>query len=158
DIPFDLLPEFHVTQLERHQSLNAMLLAGDIDALIYPEIPSSFKQRDPRVRRLFADAKAEEQRYYRATGLFPLMHTVVIKESLLERHPWVATSLLKAFRASKELAWQQMEDPRRISLAWVRELIEEQREIMGRDPWPYDLPANRQALETMSRYAHRQGM
>ena len=158
DMPFSLPSEFKVVQLSREQSLNRMLLEGEVDALIFPEIPSSFKQGDPRIRRLFADAKAEEQRYYRATGLFPLMHTVVIKESLLERHPWVATSLLKAFRASKELAWQQMEDPRRISLAWVRELIEEQREIMGRDPWPYDLPANREALETMIRYAHRQGL
>jgi 4,5-dihydroxyphthalate decarboxylase len=51
-----------------------------------------------------------------------------------------------------------MEDPRRISLTWVRELIEEQRALMGRDPWPYDLPANRKALETMIRYSHRQAM
>ena len=74
------------------------------------------------------------------------------------RCPWVANALLKAFRASKELAWRQMEDPRRVSLAWLRELIEEQREVLGPDPWPYDLPSNRKALETMIRYSHRLGM
>ena len=158
DIPFTLPPRFKLTQLSRDQNVNRMLVEGEVDALIHAEIPSSFKQGDPRVRRLFVDAKAEEQRYYRATGIFPLMHTVVIKESLLARSPWVATALLKAFRESKELAWRQMEDPRRVSLAWLRDLIEEQRELLGRDPWPYDLPANRTALETMIRYAHRHGM
>ncbi|MBI4494978.1 MAG: ABC transporter substrate-binding protein [Chloroflexi bacterium] len=158
DIPFTMPPEFKVTQLRRDQNMNHMLVEGEVDALIYPEIPSAFKQGDPRVRRLFSNAKAEEQRYYRETGHFPLMHTVVAREALLERYPWVATSMLKAFRASKELAWRLMEDPRRVSLAWLRELIEEQREVMGRDPWPYDLPSNRKGLETMIRYSHRQGM
>ena len=158
DIPFTLPAEFTLTQLASGQNVNQMLVEGEVDALIYPEIPSSFKRGDPSVRRLFSDAKGEEQRYYRQTGLFPLMHTVVIKEQLLERDPWIATSMLKAFQASKELAWRQMEDPRRISLAWVRELIEEQREMLGPDPWPYNLPANRAGLETMIRYSHRQGM
>lgn len=158
DIPFDMPSQFKVTQLRRDQSLNTMLVSGEVDALLYPEIPTAFKEGDQRVARLFENYKTEEQRFYRETGLFPIMHTVVIKESLLEKFPWVATSMLKAFRASKELAWQQMEDPRRISLAWVQELIEEQRSLMGHDPWPYDLPANRQALETMIRYAHSQGM
>jgi len=158
DIPFTLPSEFDLTQVEPTQNLNEMLVEGSVDALIYPEIPSAFKKGDPRVRRLFPGQKAEEQRYFRETGLFPLMHTVVVKEDLLERCPWVATSMLKAFRASKDLAWELMEDPRRVSLAWLRELIEEQRQVLGRDPWPYDLPSNRKALETMIRYSHRQGM
>lgn len=158
DIPFTLPPQFKLTQLRRDQNLNRMLLEGEVDALIHPEIPSAFKGGDPRMRRLFPAAKAEEQRYYAATGIFPLMRTVVITEGLLARAPWVATALLKAFRESKDLAWKQMEDPRRVSLAWLRDLIEEQRETLGPDPWPYDLPSNEKALETMIRYAHRHGM
>ena len=158
DIPFTMPAEFNMTQLTPEQNVNLMLVEGEVDALIFPEMPTAFKQGNPRVRRLFEDAKAEEQRYYRATGLFPLMHTVVIKEDLLDRCPWVAQSMLKAFRASKALAWRQMEDPRRVSLAWLREQIEEQREILGPDPWPYDLPENRKPLETMIRYSHRLGM
>lgn len=158
DIPFTMPARFKVTQLTREQNLNQMLVAGEVDALVFPDMPTAFRQGDPRVRRLFADAKAEEQRIYSQTGLFPLMHTVVIREQVLERYPWVAMSMLKAFRASKELAWRRMEDPRRISLAWVRELIEEQREVLGKDPWPYDLPSNRKGLEAMIRYSHRQGM
>ncbi len=157
DVPFTLPPRFKVSQLGRERNLNTMLVEGEVDALIHPEIPSAFRQGDPRVKRLFPDAKGEEQRYYRATGLFPLMHTVVIREDLLAAHPWVATAMLKAFRQSKELAWRKMEDPRRVSLAWLRELIEEERALLGPDPWPYDLPSNRRALETMIGYAHRHG-
>ena len=158
DLPLAASSEFEFTQLSREQSANDMLLAGELDALIYPEIPSSFKRGDPRIRRLFADSKAEEQRYFKETGLFPLMHTVVVKDELLAQMPWLGNSLLKAFRDAKEQAWQKMEDPRRVSLAWLRELLEEQRVLMGRDPWPYDLPSNRVALETMIRYSHRLGM
>jgi 4,5-dihydroxyphthalate decarboxylase len=158
DIPFEMPAEFDMTQLTRQHNVNDMLAAGEIDALIFPEIPTAFLKGDPRVKRLFANPKVEEQRYFQTTGHFPLMHTVVIKESLLERCPWVANAVLKAFRESKELAWRKMEDPRRVSLAWLRELIEEQREIMGRDPWPYDLESNRKSLEAMIRYSHRLGM
>lgn len=158
DIPVGALPQFDIVQLRRDRNLNDMLVAGEVDALIYPEIPSAFKRRDPAVRRLFADSKAEEQSFYRETGFFPLMHTVVIKEPLLERYPWVAASLLKAFRASKELAQRQMQDPRRISLAWIQSLMEEELEVLGKDPWPYEFPVNRSGLETLIRYSHRQGL
>jgi 4,5-dihydroxyphthalate decarboxylase len=158
DVEFELPPAFTITQLTREDNVNDMLVAGEIDALIFPEIPTSFLKGDPRVRRLFQNPKAEEQRYFKATGHFPVMHTVVLKEELLAQHPWVANSMLKAFRASKALAWKKMEDPRRVSLAWLRELIEEQREPMGRDPWQYDLPSVRHSIEAMIRYSHRLGM
>jgi 4,5-dihydroxyphthalate decarboxylase len=158
DIPFDMPPEFSATTVEKGQNVNDMCVNGELDALIFPEIPSSFKKGDPRIRRLFPNVKEEEIRFFKDTGYFPIMHTVVITDEVLARYPWVGQAMLKAFRQSKELAYERMEDPRRISLAWVRDLIEEQREIMGRDPWPYELPANRKALEAMIRYSHRQGM
>src|SRR5206468_9576230 len=113
---------------------------------------------DPRIARLFEDAKAEEQRYFAATGIFPIMHTVVIRQELLDRYPWLGMNTVQAFRRSKERAWRQMEDPRRVSLAWFREALEEQRRVLGSDPWPYDFPSNRPALEAICRYAHRQGL
>lgn len=158
DIPFDLPPRFQMRQLQPGQNLSQMIVGGEVEALVYPEIPTSFKLGDPRVRRLFERPKDEEQAYFRETGLFPIMHTVVVKEAVLEKHAWVAQAMLKAFRASKELAFQQMENPRRISLAWVRELVEEERRVLGADPWPYNLPDNRVALETMVRYAQSQGL
>jgi 4,5-dihydroxyphthalate decarboxylase len=158
DIPLEVPPRFQLTQVRPEQNLNTMLVEGELDALIFPEIPSSFKRGDPRVKRLFDNVKAEEQRYFVETGHFPLMHTVVIKDSVLAAHPWVAESMLRAFQASKALAWERMEDPARLGLAWARQALEEQQRIMGKDPWPYDLPSNRTALEAMIRYSHRLGM
>ena len=158
DIPSVSPPAFDIVQLPHDQNLSDMLAAGDIDGLIYPETPSCFKRGAPTVRRLFADPKAEEQQFYRDTGLFPLMHTVVIREAVLEAYPWIGTALVKAFQTSKELALQRLQDPRRISLAWIQSLLEEQVALMGKDPWSYDFCTNRVGLETLIRYAHGQGL
>jgi 4,5-dihydroxyphthalate decarboxylase len=86
------------------------------------------------------------------------MHTVVIRKPVFVADPWVAVSLLDAFRASKDLAFRRMRDPRSISLAWVGELIEEQHAVLGEDPWSYEFAPNRAALDTMIRWSHEQGM
>jgi 4,5-dihydroxyphthalate decarboxylase len=121
-------------------------------------MPGSVLRGDPRVTRLFPDYKAEEMRHYQKTGFFPIMHTVVIRKEILEENPWVAVNMLNAFRESKDLAFRKMEDPRSISLAWVRDLIEEQRRVLGNDPWRYEFEPNRKAIEAMIRWSHEQGM
>ncbi|HWP34791.1 MAG TPA: PhnD/SsuA/transferrin family substrate-binding protein, partial [Thermodesulfobacteriota bacterium] len=138
--------------------LDTLLVRGELDAVIYPEILPSFAKGEPRVRRLFRDPKGAEQAYYRQTGIFPIMHTVVIHRRVLDRHPWVAVNLLEAFRASKAHAYRQLDDPRRFALAWVRDLVEEERALLGPDPWAYTVADNRHALETVIRYAVEQGL
>ncbi len=140
------------------KTVTGMLVAGELDALVYPETPKAIEERDPRVRRLFDDPKREEIAYFERTGIFPIMHTVVIKSSLLAAHPWVAVNLLQAFRESKDRAFEIMRNPRAISLAWVTEALEEQERAMGPDPWAYDFARNRKALETMTRYSLDQGL
>lgn len=154
------LPPHFRLRLERApegDDVDAMLARGALGAVLYPEILPSFASGHPNVRRLFEDYKAEEIRYYRTTGVFPIMHTVVIRRELVDRHPWLPQSVLKGFEASKRRAYQRMLDPRRISLAWVLPLLEEQRAVMGKDPWPYALDANRKALEAFVGYAFEQG-
>jgi 4,5-dihydroxyphthalate decarboxylase len=135
-----------------------MLLDGELDGLIYPELPESVRRGDPRVARLFPDPKAAEMDYVTRTGLFPLMHTVVIRREVVDLHPWLPRELLVAFEASKQRAFDAMQDPRRVSLAWFAEALAEQRRILGDDPWAYDFGRNRGALETMIRWAHEQGL
>lgn len=157
DVPLDL-PGFHLRRVEEGKDVDRMLVEGELAGLVYPELPPSFRNGDPRIRRLFPDAAEEEKRYFQQTGIFPIMHAVVIRRSLLAEHPWLAMNVVQAFRRSKALAQKRMEDPRRVSLAWFREALEEQRSILGDDPWPYDLPSNRAALEAACTYAHRQGL
>lgn len=146
------LDAFRLRQVEPGTTVVEQLLAGELDALIYPEAPDA-----PGVRRFWADAKAEEIAWFGRTGIFPIMHTVVIRRELVEEMPWLAREVLDAFRRSKDEAFAAMRDPRRISLAWWREAREEQERILGPDPWAYDLARNRTSLETLVRYAHEQG-
>jgi 4,5-dihydroxyphthalate decarboxylase len=83
---------------------------------------------------------------------------VAIRRAVADANPWLPRELLVAFEASKQRAFDAMQDPRRVSLAWFAEAMAEQRRILGDDPWAYDFGRNRSTLETMIRWAHEQGM
>lgn len=150
---------FHVERVPAGRNVDEMLCKGDLEAAFYPETLPSIVRENPLIKRLWDDPKAEEIRFYQKTGLFPLMHTVVFRNDVLERYPWAAVEILRAFRQSKELAFRRMLDPRNISLAWVQALVEEQKRVMGPDPWPYDLgESNRKHLELMVRWGVEFGL
>jgi 4,5-dihydroxyphthalate decarboxylase len=158
DIPLELPSGIRLGRLPAEANLDALLVEGELDAAFYPEVLPSVARGDPRVRSLFADPKAEEQAYFRKTGIFPIMHTVVIRDEVLEAHPWVAVTLLQAFQQAKERAYRQLENPRTVALAWVREALAEQRAVLGPDPWVYGLAPNRHNLETFCEYGYTQGL
>ncbi len=140
------------------RTLNDMLVDGALDALIGARKPAALG-RDPRVRRLFPNYRELERDYYRDTGIFPIMHTVVIRESLYREQPWVADSLFKAFVQAKEwcLAQMRFSSSLRYTLPWLHAELEEMGELFGADPWPYGLAPNRKTLETLVRYLVEQG-
>jgi len=103
--------------------------------------------------------KQEEIAFYRRTGIFPIMHVVGIKEEIVERHPWVAINMYKAFEQAKALAMARMENPRIVPLAWYRESWEEQERILGKDPWEYGLTErNISNFERLVTYSLEQGL
>jgi 4,5-dihydroxyphthalate decarboxylase len=111
------------------------------------------------VKRLFENYKELEIDYYKRTGIFPIMHTTAIKQEIVERYPWVSLNLMGAFERAKKIAYERMENPRRVPLAWFRHAQEEQEDILGRDPWEYGLgDGNRKTLETLIQYSHEQGL
>jgi len=159
DIAFDAPSDLRIEMKKSAKSLNDMLADGDIPAMISPTIPRPFVLGDRRVARLFPDYKQVEIDYYRETGIFPIMHVTTIRQEIVDKYPWVTTNLVKAFEASKQLAYQRVKNPRMVPLAWVRTAVEEQQDILGPDPWQYGLTdANRKNLETIQRYVHQQGM
>jgi 4,5-dihydroxyphthalate decarboxylase len=136
-----------------------MMLDGDLDGLLSPDLPHSFLAGDKRVGRLFADNKAAEIAYYRKTEIFPIMHVTLIKKEIVERHPWVPNNLMKAFNQAKDHAYRRILNPRNVALAWGRNALEEQLAVLGPDPWEFGLtPRNRKNLETLQRYALQQGI
>ena len=140
--------------------LDALLVAGKIDAVIGPNLLPSISARDPRTRRLFRDYRAEEQNYFRKTGIFPTSHIVTLKQEFVERHPNAPAALLKAFRKSRDLAFDRLEgsDPQIIAYSWIAAAVAEQRELMGDNYWAYNIENNRTVLEAMTLYAYEQGL
>jgi 4,5-dihydroxyphthalate decarboxylase len=142
------------------RTLDGMLLAGEVDAVISAQPPASFVAGDRRVRRLFPDPLPLEQAYWRETGIFPIMHVVAIREDVLARHPWVAGNLLSAFEEAKRRSLVRALDSMipRFPLPWVALRAEEARATFGEDFWPYGLDANRRTLTAFLQFAYEQGV
>ncbi|MFB9832596.1 hypothetical protein [Actinoallomurus acaciae] len=145
------------------RSLNDMLLAGDIDAVLSAHPPEAFKSGDPRVRRLFPDPPAVEEEYARRTGIVPIMHLVVVRRDVVDRHPWLVGNLMTAFeearsRSVARLAAGPAGPGSRVPLLWTDEALARTRAAFGGEPWPYGVDANRTTLEAFARWADEQGV
>ncbi|MET0704175.1 MAG: ABC transporter substrate-binding protein [Mycobacterium sp.] len=141
-------------------TLSQMLATGEIDALHTPRVPSPFRDRDPRVRRLFDDVISVEKEYYATTGIFPIMHVVAIRSDVYERHRWIAQSLYKAFLAARDEAYARVYDSSalRFMEPWLIQHLEEARQLLGQDFWSYGVGPNEQTLEVFLNYHHDQGL
>src|SRR5207302_975683 len=135
-IPSSPPPGVRLEQAGPDQALVPMLERGDLDALFSPSTPSTFRAGSPTIARLFPDFPRVEAEYYRKTGLFPIMHTVVLRRDVYERLPWAAVSLYKAFSQAKDLALHALDeaDALAISLAWSVSYAEQERDLRG-DLW-----------------------
>jgi 4,5-dihydroxyphthalate decarboxylase len=158
-LALDLPPGISVTPIGAGQNLSDMLAAGELDAIYSPAEPPCFG-REPHIRRLFPDFKRAEQDYFRATRIFPIMHTVVVKRALHEREPWIAQSLTKAFGQSLQIAYQDLRErgALKVMLPWLAEHLAEAQDALGPGYWDYGLEPNRHVLETFARYSFEQGL
>src|SRR5262245_2361069 len=140
--------------------LDNLLIEGKIDAVIGPNVLPSITARDPRTRRLFRDFRKEEQEYFRRTGIFPTSHIVTFKQAFVDKHPGAPVALLKAFRQSRDVAFDRLmgPDPQIIVYSWMAAAVAEQRELMGDNYWPYNVRDNIKVLEAVTQYAHEQGL
>jgi 4,5-dihydroxyphthalate decarboxylase len=132
-------------------SLEDMLERGEIDALVSVMLP---RRLGTGVRRLFPDFRKVEADYYRRTRIFPIMHTLALKRSVYERHPWLAVSLYKAFCASRDLAQRSLydTDALTVSLPWIVDEIERTRDVA----WDYSIEGSRPTLEALVSYLDEQ--
>ena len=137
-----------------------MIADGEIDAMHTARIPSTFRTRPDAVKRLFENYVEVERAYYRKTGIFPIMHTVVMRRDVYRANPWIAQSLLKAFAEAKQRVYENLYTTSALitMLPWQIAQVEEVRREMGEDWWPYGFEPNRQVLDTFLRYHHEQGL
>lgn len=157
-LKLDLPSNIRVERIGPTETLTEMLRDGRIDALHTARKPSSFDGM--RVKRLFPDYVPVEQRYYRDTGIFPIMHVIAIRRDVYEQRPWVAMNLFQAFKEAQALCYQGLQETAALKgmLPWFNAHVEEAVEMMGPDFWPYGLEPNRGTLDTFLRYHHEQGL
>lgn len=159
-IKLDLPASIRVQPIGPTQTLAAMLASGEIDALHTARMPSTYLSAPDKVRRLFPDYQTVERDYYKQTGLFPIMHTIAIRREVYEANRWIAQSLYKAFVAAQRATYENLYVTAALKtmLPWSIREVEEVRELMGEDFWPYGFAPNRATIETFLRYHHEQGL
>jgi 4,5-dihydroxyphthalate decarboxylase len=140
------------------QSTEGMLLRGEIDALIPPNVVPSFRAKDPRICRLFKDPRATVNEYFRRTEIFPMTHTLVVRQSLFDENPWLVSSLVNAFTEAEERCRKSYDYAKRLALPSAVLVLEEEEEIFGDNPWSHGLTEQNQVvLGKFVQYAHEQG-
>jgi 4,5-dihydroxyphthalate decarboxylase len=154
-------PGIEVEPLPKGTDVDAMLVSRELDCVIEPNVPPSVSRRDPRVRRLFPDFKAEEQKYFRDTGIFPISHMVSFNKAFVEQHPNAPLALLRAYRQARDVALDSVggpEGPLYVTLAWAVAAQNEQRQVMGERYYAYNVVDNIPSLDAMMRFAHQFGI
>ena len=155
-VPLTLPEGMRMDAIGPDKTLDAMLVSGEIDALISARTPKSFLGGDLRVKRMFPDYRAAEQDYYAKTKVFPIMHVVGIRRELVDKHPWLANAVFDAFCKAKGLAieWFSNVAALRVTLPWFAAELERTQALMGQDFWPYGIGPNRKTLSLMLDYSH----
>jgi 4,5-dihydroxyphthalate decarboxylase len=142
------------------KSLSEMLLSGEVDAIFTAHAPQAAVEGHPDIRRLFEDFLEVEMNYVKETGIFPIMHAVAIRREVVDRHPWVAMNLFKAFEEAKNRSVTRLQaiTSTTVPLPWCYEHARRAKAVFGDDPWPYGIDANRKTLDAFLQYAHEQGV
>lgn len=158
--PISLPPSIDLQQIPDDKTLAGMLQSGEIDGYIGARAPSCFLKGAPNVGRLFKNYIEDEKDYFRRTRIFPIMHMVGIRKSLVEKHPWLPVSVFKAFIKAKALAVKELDEicHLAVTLPWMVHHHNEAKALMGEDYWPYGLDANRHVIDKFAQYHHGQGL
>ena len=140
------------------RSLSDMLVKGDLEAVLSAHSPDSFEHGDGTVVRLFRDAAVVERDYHSKTGIFPIMHTVVIRADIVDANPWVPSNLYTAFQEAKRRSLARISDMTisRFPVPWLQDHLANT--AIDGDPWPYGIEENRVTLEAFLGFAHEQGV
>jgi 4,5-dihydroxyphthalate decarboxylase len=159
-VPIELPTSIRITRASSQRAVEDALTSGQIPAMFAAAAPQAVVRGSSAVRRLIADVQRVEEDYFRRTRVFPIMHTVVLRRQLYERHPWIARNLFDAFVEAKRLALQALRGPNALpyTMPSLMHYLEQQREVFGADPWPYGVTENLPTLTAFRRYVEVQGL
>jgi 4,5-dihydroxyphthalate decarboxylase len=165
DAPPNLPAGIKIRPLPEHTGpadrvMDSLLVDGELDAVVGPNVLPSITRRDPRARRLFRDYKQEEETYFKQTGIFPISHVIAMDRAFVERYPEAPIALLRAYRQARDVALNRIEgsDPVILTISWAAAALAAQRELMGERYWAYNIEDNRRSLEAFTEFAYQQGL
>jgi len=158
---FELPPGYRLTSVP-DKTLGEMLVSGEIDAVISARPPNVFLAGKHGIKRLIPDYRAQERAYFLTTGIFPIMHLVVLRRDAYEANRWIARNLMEAFEKAKRACLPELYQGQTSFLptAWGYDHAEETNRMMfpADDPWPYGIENNRKTLEPFLAFCHEQGV
>lgn len=159
-IKLNLPADVRIEQAPAEATLNDMLVNGQIDGFIGPRWTRCFDEGHPLVSRLFDDSIAVASEYFQRTGIFPIMHLVGIRRSLVDQHPWLPGALIKAFSEAKDIAQEALNDTSatKVSMPFVEDNLKIVKELMGDDFWSYGVQKNVNVLEAFCEMHFEQGL
>ncbi|HVB54325.1 MAG TPA: hypothetical protein VNF24_09085 [Candidatus Acidoferrales bacterium] len=152
--------DVHVEQVQ-DRTIDDMLATNAVQAALTPYTSSLFGEANCPIHTLYRDPQAAAIEWYKRTKVFPIMHLIVVRRSIVERYPWAASNLVEAFTRAKDLCLERMvgvggHPP--VALPFLSDYIRDARILFGEDIWPYGLGPNLTTLETACRYSHEQGL
>jgi len=142
----------NVVPMEKGRKMADLLASGELPAAINLECDS------PDVKPLIANAKEEALKALGEHGLYPINHTVVVKDELLERHPGLAREVFEAFSESKRLYVDRLKAGRIEKMTAADEMYQRVMGVTGKDPLPYGVEPNRAVLDNLVASALEQGI
>src|SRR6476659_7734923 len=156
-ITFKLPPGVRLDDAPEGTTISELLLKGEIDGFVAPRAPAV---TSPNIGWLFADPMAAGRDYFKRTGIFPIMHLIGVRRTLVEKHPWLPAAVFKALEQAKAKCLNALEDTSatKVTLPVVEEQLRAARELMGHDFWSYGLAPNRKVLDTFLRHHHAEGL
>ncbi len=156
------LPDgMQVDPITEGDTLQEMLLRGEIDGLLAPKPPQAFLDGHPDLIRLIPDFETAEQAYHQKTGFFPIMHLIGVRRSVADAHPALVRGLYDGFVAARNLALDRLRsvwlgNANRLSLPWLGASMERTIASLGSDYWSYGFDANRAEIDAICRYSVQQ--
>jgi 4,5-dihydroxyphthalate decarboxylase len=159
-IPLQLPGDIRIETAPEGVTLSQLLERGEIDGIVGPRAPSCFERGDPQVGWLFPDPARTAAEYFRATGIFPIMHILGVRRELADEHPWLPMAASKAFAQAKSIALARLVDTSatKVTLPFVDEQLRAARALMGPDFWSYGVAPNRHVLDNFLHHHHAQGL
>jgi 4,5-dihydroxyphthalate decarboxylase len=159
-ITIKLPPGVRMDDAPEGKTISQMLIDGEIDGFMAPRPPSFLTPETKNVGWLWRDPTAAAKEWFRRTKIFPIMHLIGIRRTLVEKHPFLPAAVFKAFEQSKAAAMAALSDTSatKVTLPFVEERLKEARDLMGEDFWAYGLAPNRATLEVFLRHHHAQGL